>query len=48
MKVSEDDSQQPSKAIIHVNSLINERYYCYVVPKGKEKEYKVDTEVKRT
>lgn len=47
MRISEDDSQQPSKAIIHVNSLVNERYYTYVVTKGKSKEYLVETEVKR-
>ena len=47
MKVTEDDSQQPSKAIIHVNSMVNEKYYCYTQTKDKKKEYLVETEIKR-
>lgn len=47
MKVTEDDSQQPSKAIIHVNSMVNEKYYCYTTTKDKKKEYLVETEIKR-
>ena len=47
MKISEDDAQQPSKAIIHVNSMVNEKYYCYTVTKDKKKEYLVETEIKR-
>ena len=47
MRVDEDPSTPPSKAIIHVNSMVNEKYYCYTVTKDKKKEYLVETEIKR-
>lgn len=47
MAVSENEDQQPSKAIIHVNSIVNEKYHTYVTSKGNKKEYLVETEAYR-
>ena len=40
MKVIYNEEHQSNKMVIKINSLVNEKYYCYITPKG---EYKVDT-----
>ena len=42
-----DDGGNTSQAVIHTNSIVNEKYKCYTVTKGKDKEYFVETEIKR-
>ena len=42
-----NDGEKPSQAVVHVNSIVNEKYKCYTVTKGNTKEYIVDTEIKR-
>jgi len=40
MKVIYNDEHQSNKMVIKINSLVNEKYHCYITPKG---EYKVET-----
>ena len=40
MEVIYTEEHQSNKMVIKINSLVNEKYYCYVTPK---KEYKVET-----
>jgi len=40
MKVIYNEEHQSNKMVIKINSLVNEKYHCYVTPKG---EYKVET-----
>ena len=48
MRVSDNEDAQPSKAVIHVNSLINERYRTYITIKGEKKVYEHEIEKYRT
>ena len=41
MKVIYNDEHQSNKIVIKINSIVNEKYYCYITDKG---EYKVETE----
>ncbi len=45
MEVIYNDDHQSSKAVIKINSIVNEKYHCYITDKG---EYKVDTVKYRT
>ena len=40
MKVIYTEEHQSNKMVIKINSLVNEKYHCYITPKG---EYKVET-----
>ena len=40
MKVIYNEEHQSNKMVIKINSLVNEKYHCYITPKG---EYKVET-----
>lgn len=40
MKVIYTEDHQSNKMVIKINSLVNEKYHCYITPKG---EYKVET-----
>ena len=42
-----EDGEKASQAVIHVNSIVNEKYKCYTVTKGNTKEYIVEEEIKR-
>lgn len=41
MKVIYSDDHQSNKIVIKINSIVNEKYHCYITAKG---EYKVETE----
>ena len=41
MKVIYSEDHQSNKIVIKINSIVNEKYHCYITPKG---EYKVETE----
>ena len=45
MKVIYTDDHQSNKIVIKINSMVNEKYHCYVTNKG---EYKVETEKYRS
>ena len=45
MEVIYNDDHQSSKAVIKINSIVNEKYHCYTTPQG---DYKVDTVKYRT
>lgn len=45
MEVIYNDDHQSSKAVIKINSIVNEKYHCYITPQG---DYKVDTVKYRT
>lgn len=40
MEVIYSEEYQSNKMVIKINSLVNEKYHCYITPKG---EYKVET-----
>ena len=45
MQVIYTEDHQSNKIVIKINSIVNEKYHCYITPKG---EYEVETEKYRT